>query len=96
MDADFFVRFAIGFAGGVGGGGGFIFTFLSCTITGGASYTFSTCGGFGGGGGSGIAFFFACVTITTHTRQTGNNNIFFINSFLFRYRKAIIPQSFYH
>lgn len=91
--------FDFGFAGGGGGGAGgagSTFTSLSGTIVGGANSTFSTLTGGCGGGGGGTFLFCACVTRMIHTRQAGNNNIFFINSFLVRHTRAIIPQSFYN
>jgi hypothetical protein len=90
----FLLCFDFGFAGGGGGGGGgagSTFSSLSGTIVGGANSTFSTLTGGCGGGGGGTFLFCACVTRTIQTRQAGNNNFFFINSFLLRHKKAIIP-----
>ena len=96
LGIDFSSCFVIGFAGGGGGGAGSMFTSFFCTITGGAISTFSTLTGGGDGGGGGSSLFCAWVTMTIQTKQTGNNNSFFINSFLVRHTKAIIPQSFYN
>jgi hypothetical protein len=44
------------------------------------------------GGGGGSSLFCGGDTIAIQTRQAGNNKVFFINSFLVRRIKPIIPR----